>query len=117
MEADIASGIRKHPAFAASANFPVLIMSMYWKRLSTRGAVIGGFLGLIAAVVLTVLGNPSAIFPHDNPALFSMPLALLASWFFSITDASVGAKAQEGRFETQYIRSVPGIGAEGAVSH
>jgi cation/acetate symporter len=113
-------------AVAASANFPVLILSMYWKRLSTRGAVIGGFLGLIAAVVLTVLskgiwvtvlGNPAAIFPYDNPALFSMPLAFLATWFFSITDSSAGAKAEEGKFEAQYIRSMTGIGAEGAASH
>jgi cation/acetate symporter len=113
-------------AVAASANFPVLITSMYWKRLSTRGAVIGGFVGLVLAVVLTVLskgiwvtviGMPAAIFPYDNPALFSMPLAFLATWFFSITDSSASAKAEEGKFEAQYIRSMTGIGAEGAASH
>lgn len=112
-------------AVAASANFPVLILSMYWKGLSTRGAVIGGFLGLISAVVLTVLskgiwvtvlGHAAAIFPYDNPALFSMPLAFFATWLFSVTDSSVGAQAEQGRFEGQYIRSMTGIGAEGAAS-
>jgi len=113
-------------AIAASANFPVLITSMYWKGLTTRGAVIGGFLGLVSAVVLTVLskgiwvtviGMPAAIFPYDNPALFSMPLAFLATWFFSITDSSVGGKQEADKFEAQYIRSMTGIGAEGASSH
>ena len=113
-------------AVAASANFPVLITSMYWKGLTTRGAVIGGFVGLILAVVLTVLskgiwvtviGMPAAIFPYDNPALFSMPLAFLATWFFSVTDRSASGRAEAEKFEAQYIRSMTGIGGEGAASH
>ena len=43
-------------AIAASCNFPVLLMSMFWKGLTTKGALIGGLLGLISAVVLVVLG-------------------------------------------------------------
>ena len=39
-------------AIAASCNFPVLLMSMFWKGLTTRGALIGGLLGLISAVAL-----------------------------------------------------------------
>jgi cation/acetate symporter len=113
-------------AIAASSNFPVLLLSMYWKGLTTRGAVVGGALGLIVAVVLTVLskaiwvtvlGNPAAIFPYDNPALFSMPLAFLGCWLVSRMDSSLGAKAEQGRFESQYIRSMTGIGAEGAARH
>ncbi len=113
-------------AIAASSNFPVLLLSMYWKRLSTRGAVIGGFAGLVTALVLTVLskavwvtvlGHPAAIFPYDNPALFSMPLAFIGCWFFSITDTSRESLAEQGRFEAQYIRSQTGIGAEGAAAH
>ena len=113
-------------AIAASSNFPVLFLSMYWKGLTTRGAVLGGWLGLIAAVVLTVLskgiwvlviGNKTAIFPYDSPALFSMPLAFIATWFFSITDSSASGRAEQEKFEGQYVRSMTGIGAEGASSH
>jgi cation/acetate symporter len=70
-----------------SANFPVLFMSVLWKDCTTKGAVIGGFLGLISSVALTVvspsvweatLGNPkgSALFPYTSPALFSMTIGL-----------------------------------------
>ena len=86
-------------AIAASANFPVLFMSVLWKDCTTRGAVIGGFLGLISSVVLTILspsvweatlGNPvgSAPFPYASPALFSMTLAFVGIWLFSILDRS-----------------------------
>ena len=113
-------------AIAASSNFPVLIMSMYWKGLTTRGATIGGWLGLIVAVVLTVLskgiwvvvlGNAAAIFPYDSPALFSMPLAFAACWLFSKTDTSRRGQEEQARFEGQYIRSMTGIGAETASRH
>ena len=76
-------------AVAASANFPVLLLNMYWKRFNTGGAVLGGWLGLVSAVALTVLspgiwvkvlGNHAAIFPYDSPALFSMPLGFLGCW-------------------------------------
>ena len=59
-------------AIAASANFPILFLSIYWSRLTTRGAVIGGFIGLLTAVILVILGptvwvsilhNEEAIFP------------------------------------------------------
>jgi cation/acetate symporter len=113
-------------AIAASSNFPVLILSMYWKGLSTRGAVAGGWLGLIAAVVLTVLskgiwvvvlGNKEAIFPYDSPAIFSMPIAFFFCWLVSALDRSRSAEAEHEKFEAQYIRSMTGIGAEAAASH
>ncbi len=115
-------------AVAASANFPVLILSILWKGCTTRGAVIGGFLGLISAVLLTVLspsvweatlGNPagSAPFPYTSPALFSMPLAFLGIWLFSITDRSARAKAERASFEAQQIRAETGLGAAKASNH
>jgi cation/acetate symporter len=115
-------------AVAASANFPVLLLSMLWKGLTTRGAFIGGFAGLISAVVLTifspgiweaVLGHPkgSAFFIYASPAIFTMPLAFLCCWVFSITDNSRAAAAEREAFEPQYVRSQTGIGAEGAVAH
>ena len=113
-------------AIAASANFPILFLSMYWSKLTTRGAVIGGSLGLATAVLLVILGpivwvqilgNAEAIFPYKYPALFSVTVSFIGIWFFSITDNSYDAKAEREAFEAQYIRSQTGIGAEGASEH
>lgn len=113
-------------AIAASANFPILFLSMYWRGLTTRGAVIGGSLGLGTAVLLVILGpivwvdilgNAEAIFPYKYPALFSVIVAFVGTYIFSITDKSQGAKDEAEAFEAQYIRAQTGIGAEGASEH
>lgn len=113
-------------AIAASANFPVLFLSMFWKKLTTRGAVIGGSLGLATAIILVilgptvwvdVLGNAAPIFPNKYPALFSVTVAFIAIWFFSTTDKSADAQAEIEAFEAQNVRSQTGIGAEGASAH
>ena len=111
---------------AASCNFPVLFLSMYWKNLTTRGALFGGAIGLLTALGLViigptvwvdVLGNEKAIFPYQYPALFSITTAFIAVWFFSITDNSARAKHERKLFEAQFVRSQTGLGASGAVSH
>ena len=111
---------------AASANFPVLFMSIFWKKLTTRGAVYGGYVGLISALVLVILGPVvwtqilgmgEAIVPYKFPAVFSVPLAFIAIWFFSITDSSEDAKKCQEAFDAQDIRCQTGIGADGAVNH
>ena len=115
-------------AVAASANFPVLFMSVLWKDCTTRGAVIGGFLGLISSVALTVvspsvweavLGNPkgSALFPYTSPALFSMTIGFVGIWLFSILDRSQQAANERALFEAQQVRSETGLGASGASGH
>ncbi|MDP3810642.1 MAG: cation acetate symporter [Hydrogenophaga sp.] len=115
-------------AIAASANFPVLFMSVLWKDCTTKGAVIGGFLGLISSVALTVvspsvwevtLGNPkgSALFPYASPALFSMTIGFVGIWLFSILDNSQRAKVDRAGFLAQQVRSETGIGASGASGH
>lgn len=113
-------------SIAASANFPVLFLSMFWKGLTTRGAVIGGYIGLISAVTLIVVGptvwvdvfkNPVALFPYKNPAIFSMTLAFFFTWLFSITDRSAQAQLEKDRFDAQFVRSMTGIGASGASKH
>ena len=113
-------------AIAASANFPVLFLSMFWSKLTTRGAVIGGSLGLATAILLVILGpivwvdilgNKEAIFPYKYPALFSVTVAFVAIYLFSITDNSDRAKRDRDAFEAQDIRSQTGIGAEGAATH
>jgi len=111
---------------AASANFPVLILSMYWPGLTTRGAIVGGYAGLISAVVLvvlsklvwvSVLGNAQAIFPYDQPALFSMPLAFLVTIIVSKLDRSRAAEAEKKAFADQYVRAQTGYGAATASAH
>jgi len=115
-------------AIACSANFPVLFMSVLWKDCTTKGATIGGFVGLFAAVTLTVLsanvweavlGNPkgSAPFPYSSPAIFSMTLAFFTIWLVSILDNSEQAKKERALFPNQLIRSETGLGASGASGH
>jgi cation/acetate symporter len=115
-------------AVAASANFPVLFMSVLWKDCTTRGAVVGGFVGLALSVGLTIvspavweatLGNPkgSAWFPYTSPALFSMTAAFLTIWLVSLLDKSAQAKKERDYFPAQQVRSETGLGAAGASGH
>lgn len=113
-------------AIAASANFPVLFMSVLWKDCTTRGATIGGFLGLATAVGLTivsksvwvdVLHHPAAIFPYASPAIFSMAVGFIGIWLFSITDKGPRARIDRAGFEAQQVRAETGIGASGASGH
>jgi cation/acetate symporter len=111
---------------AAAANFPVLILSMYWKGLTTKGALVGGYSGLISAVLFVlfsksvwvdVLGNAAALFPYTQPALFAMPIAFLSAIVFSKMDASARAKQEIEAFEDQYVRAQTGYGAASASNH
>jgi cation/acetate symporter len=113
---------------AASCNFPVLVMSIFWSGMTTRGAFIGGFLGLISAMAGVIfspavweatLGYPkgSAMFQISNPALFSMSIAFLGIWIFSLLDRSARAKIDRDGFDAQFVRSQTGIGASGATAH
>ncbi len=115
-------------AIAASANFPVLFLSLLWKGCTTRGIVIGGFLGLISSVLLTIvspsvweatLGNPkgSALFPYTSPALFSMTIGFVGIWLFSVLDRSERARIDRAGFLAQKVRSETGIGASSASAH
>ncbi|ATN35153.1 cation acetate symporter [Rhizobium sp. ACO-34A] len=111
---------------AASVNFPVLFMSIFWKDMTTRGAFIGGFLGLISAVAcvvlgpavwVAVLGFEKPIFPYEQYALFSMTIAFSSIWFFSVTDRSKRAALDKAGFRDQFIRSETGLGAAAAANH
>jgi cation/acetate symporter len=99
-------------SIAASSNFPVLLLSIYWRGLTTRGAVIGGSLGLITAVVLTilsptvwvqVLGHAHAVYPYEYPALFSMIVAFAGILFFSLTDRSAHGTQERALFGNQTV--------------
>ncbi|WP_448501837.1 cation acetate symporter [Sphingomonas sp.] len=113
-------------AVAASGNFPVLVMSLFWKGCTTRGIVAGGVLGLATALVLTVLsptvwvsilGNAAAPFPYSSPAIFSMPLAFFAIWIVSRLDGGQRALVDRAGYAAQRVRAETGIGAERAASH
>ena len=113
---------------ACSGNFPVLFMSVLWKNCTTRGVVVGGTVGLLLAVVLTigsasvweaVMKNPkgSAWFPYNSAAIFSMSAAFFTIWLVSILDNSAQAKKERALFPAQKLRSETGLGAAGASGH
>lgn len=109
-------------AIAASCNFPVLAMSLFWRGTTTRGALAGGYLGLLSATGMVLLspsvweqtfGNAagSALFPYDNPALFSVPIAFVSIVVVSLLDKSDRAAKERQAFRSQFIRSETGFGA------
>jgi len=113
-------------AIAASVNFPILFLSMYWRNLTTRGAFFGGSIGLITAVLcmifgptiwVDIIGNTEPLFPYKHPALFSMSAAFISIFLISKYDKSASAREEVIAFEDQYVRSQTGLGAEGATSH
>lgn len=113
-------------AIAASVNFPILIMSMYWSKMTTTGAVAGAIVGLVLSIGLiilgpgvwtSVLGNAEPIYPHMYPTFYSMPLAFAAIWLFSILDKTPRAAKEIARFDEQLVRSETGIGSTGASKH
>ena len=113
-------------AIAATTNFPILLLSIYWKNLTTKGAVIGGSTGLILVILLVILGpvvwvdifnNDEAIFYYKYPALFSMTVTFFGIWFFSIMDKSKSSIAEKKLFKGQYFRSQTGIGIEKSSNH
>ena len=113
-------------AVAASVNFPILFLAMYWRRLSTRGAVIGGSIGLLTAfccmlfgpaVWVETLGFEKAIFPYKYPALFAMTASFVSIMLISYLDNSEQAQSERAAFDAQFVRSQTGLGAEGASSH
>ncbi|HVE06293.1 MAG TPA: cation/acetate symporter ActP [Paraburkholderia sp.] len=125
-EQNIAFLVSMTYSVAASVNFPILALAIYWKGLTTRGALLGGVAGLVSAVGLVVLspavwvkvlGHSAAIFPYDYPAIVSMSIAFLCTWLGSVTDRGARAIRERQRFDDQFIRGQTGIGASGAASH
>ncbi|SUA56971.1 Acetate transporter ActP [Oligella ureolytica] len=113
-------------AIAASSNFPVLVLSISWRGCTTRGATIGGFIGLFTAtswVVLSstvwvdVFGFAEAITPFPNPGILSIPLAFISIWFFSVTDKSADAATEKAAFDGLSVRAQTGLGVSQASAH
>lgn len=113
-------------AIAASVNFPIILLCIYWKNLTTNGVLYGGIIGLVCVLALVilspsvwvnVLGFENAIFPYNHPAIFSMPLTFVAIWAISKMDLSKRAKIDKAGFAAQDFRAQSGIGASEAVAH
>ena len=114
-------------AVAASANLPTILYSLFWKGFTTRGAVWSMYGGLILAVGLILVspvisGSETsmlpeadfAIFPLANPGLVSIPAGFLLGWLGSVTSRTREDPVKQAEME---VRSLTGIGAEGAVEH
>ncbi len=100
-------------AISASTTFPLLILALYWRGLTTRGAVIGGSLGLVVAVSLIVLGPAvwvgilgagKPIFPYAYPGIVSIPISFAAIILISLLDKSEDAKISKEKFD-RYLLS------------
>ncbi len=111
-------------AVAASCNFPMLAMAIFWEGTTTRGIVIGGLVGLVSSVGFVIasktvwvgvfhFGYP--LFPYDNPTLFTMPLAFALTWLFSVTDGSASADQERRSFAEQLVLSELGVSSGGPV--
>ncbi|HLF31777.1 MAG TPA: cation/acetate symporter ActP [Xanthomonadales bacterium] len=101
-------------AIAASVNFPVLFLSMYWSRFTTRGALAGGYAGLAVSLLLVMLGPTvwvsmlgfeRPIYPYAYPTLFAMLANFILAYWFSVTDKSHRAFAEVESFDAQWIQS------------
>ncbi|MFC3847449.1 cation acetate symporter [Helicobacter baculiformis] len=111
---------------AASVNFPILFLSIYWKNLTTRGAFWGGLIGWLAVITMVLLspsmwvksfGHAHAIFPYDHPALFSMPLTFILIYLISKADKSPRAQVDKAGFGAQDFRAQSGIGISSSTAH
>ena len=118
-------------AVAASANLPVIVFSLFWKRFNTKGAVIGLATGLVASIVLILIGpsimgidaadakvhhliQHAPIFPLENPGIISIPLGFLGA----IVGTLLGREPHaEANYSEMFVRASTGIGAEKAVEH
>ncbi len=114
-------------SIAACTNFPILALSIFWRGLTTRGAVIGGYTGILGSIGLLIMGPTiwtsilkmgPAIFPYDFPTFVVLPLVLIVAYIASVTDKSESAAKERAAFDAQMIRAETGLGAEaGAAVH
>ena len=118
-------------AVAASANLPVIVLSLFWKRFNTTGAVMGLGTGLVSSIVL-ILISPSImgvdpagsatrhliqsrpLFPLENPGIISIPLGFLSAFLGSLFRREPEA---ERRFAELSGRANTGLGSEKATKH
>jgi len=103
-------------AVAASANLPAIVLSLFWKRFNTAGAVCGLVVGLISSIALILvspgfMSREAALFPLENPGIVSIPLGFLAAVLGTLVTREPKAEAQ---FAELLVRANTGLGAEKA---
>jgi cation/acetate symporter len=118
-------------AVGASANLPVIVFSIYWRRFNTAGAITGLAVGLLGSLGL-VLVSPTvmavdppgvaaaarhliqhqALFPWENPAIVSIPLGFLAAYLGAMLSKDTSSEA---KYSELLVRSNTGLGAEKAI--
>lgn len=120
-------------AVAASANLPVIVLSLFWRRFNTRGAVAGLATGLLASIVLILLSpsimtvdpptvtgaarhliQAAPVFPLENPGILSIPLGFLGAVVGTLTAREPSAEA---KYTELVVRANTGLGAEKATPH
>jgi cation/acetate symporter len=108
-------------AIAASVNFPVILLSVTWRGLTTRGAVAGGLVGPVGALGMVLLSPGvwtaafklgAAPFPYESPALFTVPLAFATAWLVSSLDRTAVGNKVRAAFAAQDVRAQTGLVAE-----
>jgi len=106
-------------AVAASANVPVILLTIFWRRFNSTGAVAGMIVGLVSSVGLVILSpviiGEAAIFPFEkgSPALISVPLGFLACYVGTLVGGRGAEREREQGLQTDYdeiyVRSLAGI--------
>ena len=101
-------------AVAASANLPVIVLSLFWRRFNTSGAVAGLATGLAASLTLilvspSIMGANRALFPLENPGIVSIPVGFLGAIVATLLTREPSA---ETKFDELRVRASTGLGAE-----
>ncbi len=105
-------------AVAASANLPAVVLSLFWRRFNTAGAVSGLATGLVVSIALIIVGpavrGANALFPLENPGILSIPAGFLAAWLGTVLSSD---RSSEAKYAELIVRANTGLGAEKASSH
>jgi cation/acetate symporter len=113
-------------SIAACTNFPILVLSVFWRGLTTRGAVLGGYTGIFGSIGLLIIGPTvwtkvlamgPAIFPYDFPTFVVLPAVLVVAYIASVTDSSESGKKEQAAYDAQMVRAETGLGSEVGASH
>ena len=111
---------------AACTNFPILVLSIFWRGLTTRGAVVGGYTGIFGSIGLLLIGPTvwtkvlnmgPAIFPYDFPTFVVLPAVLIVAYIVSVTDSSESGKKERAAYDAQMVRAETGLGSEVGATH